>query len=98
MFVLNNAAILVLVDVRLDVPHHVIPLIHMVFHQHKYEVTMSNYLLTLVFNDGEQREVLLARPHEVTTTGIKYVDRDGLIHHIPFSSLKETIYEKGSNA
>jgi len=47
------------------------------------------FLLTLIFVDGEQREIVLGRSPETFNTELRYWDRDGIQHHVSLYSIKE---------
>ena len=55
---------------------------------------MDQYLLTIVFTNGDQKEVMLTTPHELqpdsrTPHALAFRDRDGLLHNIPWSGMRE---------
>lgn len=55
---------------------------------------MNQYLLTIVFTNGDQKEVMLTSPHELqpeprTPYALAYKDRDGMLHNLPWSGIRE---------
>lgn len=55
---------------------------------------MNQYLLTIVFTNGDQKEVMLSTPHELQPDGrnpfaLSYKDRDGILHNLPWNGIRE---------
>ena len=53
---------------------------------------MLTYSLFLVYLDGEEKKVVLSKPHTLATTptaALVYEDAEGNVHNIPLSSLKD---------
>ena len=64
---------------------------------------MEGYLLTIEFNNGTTKEVRLSEVHRLTPDGLNpvalvYTDRDGLMHNIPFTSMKEFYFDPSEYA
>ena len=55
---------------------------------------MNQYILTIVFLNGDRKEISLETPHELqpeprSPHALAYKDRDGDIHNIPWTSMLE---------
>jgi hypothetical protein len=55
------------------------------------------YVLTLILINGQQRELLLDKPHVLVPSpndpkAVSWTDRDGLIHNVPWSSIIELYF------
>lgn len=53
-----------------------------------------DYLLTIIFTNGDQKDVMLNKPHILQPTpenphALTYVDRDGLLHNLPWTGIRE---------
>jgi len=54
----------------------------------------TSYLLTVVFTNGDRKEIKLDTPHRLEPnpqhpSALTYIDRDGMLHNLPWSGIRE---------